>query len=151
MRNLSALNHDHVVTRIQNGVKLGLSPLAQLDWAPLATKVARMLHGKDNPAYSVSGFGVNHVVVINADKVRMTGNKVEQKIIIFAQRVPHKNPQLGEPSHTKTPGHGVPQEQAPARHRRRRNWFNPAGPAAGQKPQARNLYKGFFPHVSCSY
>ena len=46
----------------------------------LATKVARMLMGKDNPSFTPYLDSGDHVVVINADKVRMTGNKVEQKI-----------------------------------------------------------------------
>ena len=46
----------------------------------LATKVARMLIGKDNPSFTPYLDSGDHVVVINADKVRMTGNKVEQKI-----------------------------------------------------------------------
>lgn len=46
----------------------------------LATKVARMLIGKDNPSFTPYLDSGDHVVVINADKVRMTGNKVEQKV-----------------------------------------------------------------------
>src|ERR1700675_1764272 len=46
----------------------------------LATKVARMLIGKDKPSFTPYLDSGDHVVVINADKVRMTGNKVEQKI-----------------------------------------------------------------------
>jgi large subunit ribosomal protein L13 len=46
----------------------------------LATKVARMLMGKDKPTFTPYLDSGDHVVVINADKVRMTGNKVEQKI-----------------------------------------------------------------------
>ena len=46
----------------------------------LATKVARMLIGKDNPSFTPYLDSGDHVVAINADKVRMTGNKVEQKI-----------------------------------------------------------------------
>jgi large subunit ribosomal protein L13 len=46
----------------------------------LATKVARMLIGKDNPSFTPYLDSGDHVVVINADKIRMTGNKVEQKI-----------------------------------------------------------------------
>jgi len=45
----------------------------------LATKVARMLIGKDKPSFTPYLDSGDHVV-INADKVRMTGNKVEQKI-----------------------------------------------------------------------
>jgi large subunit ribosomal protein L13 len=46
----------------------------------LATKVARMLIGKDNPSFTPYLDSGDHVVVINADKIRMTGNKVEQKV-----------------------------------------------------------------------
>ena len=46
----------------------------------LATKVARMLIGKDKPSFTPYLDSGDHVVVINADKIRMTGNKVEQKI-----------------------------------------------------------------------
>jgi large subunit ribosomal protein L13 len=46
----------------------------------LATKVARMLMGKDNPSFTPYLDSGDHVVVINADKIRMTGNKVEQKV-----------------------------------------------------------------------
>src|SRR5712692_3347643 len=46
----------------------------------LATKVARMLIGKDKPSFTPYLDSGDHVVVINANKVRMTGNKVEQKI-----------------------------------------------------------------------
>src|SRR6195256_6075180 len=46
----------------------------------LATKVARMLIGKDKPSFTPYLDSGDHVVVINANKVRMTGNKVEQKV-----------------------------------------------------------------------
>ncbi len=46
----------------------------------LATKVARMLIGKDKPSFTPYLDSGDHVVVINADKVRLTGNKVEQKV-----------------------------------------------------------------------
>src|SRR2546421_12221804 len=46
----------------------------------LATKVARMLIGKDKPSFTPYLDSGDHVVIINADKVRMTGNKVEQKV-----------------------------------------------------------------------
>ena len=46
----------------------------------LATKAARLLIGKDKPVFTPYLDSADHVVVINADKVKMTGNKVEQKI-----------------------------------------------------------------------
>ena len=45
----------------------------------LATRVARILIGKDKPSFTPYLDSGDHVVVINADKIRMTGNKVEQK------------------------------------------------------------------------
>ncbi len=46
----------------------------------LATKVARMLIGKDKAAFTPYLDSGDHVVVINADKIKMTGNKIEQKV-----------------------------------------------------------------------
>jgi len=46
----------------------------------LATKIARMLMGKDKPSFTPYLDSGDHVVVINADKIRMTGNKIEQKM-----------------------------------------------------------------------
>src|ERR1700676_5670845 len=46
----------------------------------LATRVARILIGKDKAAFTPYLDSGDHVVVINADKIRMTGNKVEQKM-----------------------------------------------------------------------
>src|ERR1700747_1090549 len=50
------------------------------DLGRLATKVARVLIGKDNPRFTPYLDSGDHVVVINADKIKMTGNKVEQKM-----------------------------------------------------------------------
>ena len=46
----------------------------------LATRAARLLIGKDKPVFTPYLDSGDHVVVINADKVKMTGNKVEQKV-----------------------------------------------------------------------
>ena len=46
----------------------------------LATKVARLLIGKDKPNFTPYLDSGDHVVVINAQKIRMTGNKLEQKV-----------------------------------------------------------------------
>jgi len=46
----------------------------------LATKAARLLIGKDKPSFTPYLDSGDHVVVINADKIKMTGNKVEQKM-----------------------------------------------------------------------
>jgi large subunit ribosomal protein L13 len=46
----------------------------------LATKVARMLIGKDKASFTPYLDSGDHVVVINADKIKLTGNKLEQKV-----------------------------------------------------------------------
>ena len=44
-----------------------------------ATKIADKLRGKDKPTFTPHVDGGDYVVVINADKVKVTGNKAEQK------------------------------------------------------------------------
>ena len=44
-----------------------------------ATKIADKLRGKDKPTFTPHADGGDFVVVINADKVKVTGNKAEQK------------------------------------------------------------------------
>jgi large subunit ribosomal protein L13 len=46
----------------------------------LAVRVAMVLRGKDKPTYTPHLDTGDHVIVINADKVRLTGSKEEQKI-----------------------------------------------------------------------
>ena len=46
----------------------------------LATKAARILIGKDKATFTPYLDSGDHVVVINSDKIKMTGNKVEQKV-----------------------------------------------------------------------
>ena len=46
----------------------------------LASQVARVLMGKNNPQYTPFIDVGDHVVVINADKVKTTGMKAEQKV-----------------------------------------------------------------------
>ncbi len=45
----------------------------------LASEVARILRGKHKPIFTPSIDTGDHVVIINADKVVLTGNKAEQK------------------------------------------------------------------------
>lgn len=45
----------------------------------LSTRVARILAGKDNPRYTPFLDTGDHVVVINAGKIRVTGLKADQK------------------------------------------------------------------------
>jgi large subunit ribosomal protein L13 len=46
----------------------------------LATRVATVLRGKHRPQYTPHADCGDHVVVINADKVKVTGRKEEQKV-----------------------------------------------------------------------
>lgn len=46
----------------------------------LASRVARVLIGKDKPEFTPHLDCGDHVVVINADKIRLTGNKIDQKV-----------------------------------------------------------------------
>lgn len=46
----------------------------------LATKAAMMLMGKHKPTYTPFIDTGDHVVIVNADKVRLTGDKENQKI-----------------------------------------------------------------------
>ena len=46
----------------------------------LATQVARLLMGKHKPIFTRNLDTGDYVVIINADKVRVTGNKAKQKV-----------------------------------------------------------------------
>ena len=46
----------------------------------LASRVARILMGKENPKYTPFIDTGDHVVVINADQVKITGMKADQKV-----------------------------------------------------------------------
>jgi len=46
----------------------------------LASRVARILMGKENPKYTPFLDTGDHVVVINAEQVKVTGMKIEQKV-----------------------------------------------------------------------
>jgi len=46
----------------------------------LATRAARILIGKDKPNFTPHLSSGDHVVIINAERVRLTGNKLDQKV-----------------------------------------------------------------------
>jgi len=46
----------------------------------LATRVARLLMGKDKPTFTPGVLTGEHVVVINARGIRLTGRKLDQKV-----------------------------------------------------------------------
>ncbi len=46
----------------------------------MATQVAAVLRGKDKPTYTPNVDCGDYVIIINADKVKITGKKLDQKI-----------------------------------------------------------------------
>lgn len=49
----------------------------------LATEVATLLRGKHKPIYTPTIDTGDYVIVINADKIRLTGNKFQQKEYVY--------------------------------------------------------------------
>ena len=60
----------------------------------LASEIAQILKGKHKPTYTPHVDTGDFVVVINAEKVRLTGNKANTKIYYSPQRLPRR-PQGG--------------------------------------------------------
>src|SRR5690242_7984161 len=54
----------------------------------VATKVASILCGKHRPQYAPFLITGDHVVVINAERIRMTGEKLDQKVYRHHTRYP---------------------------------------------------------------
>jgi large subunit ribosomal protein L13 len=54
----------------------------------IATKAATILSGKHRPNYAPFLITGDHVVIINADKVKLTGQKLEQKVYRWHTRYP---------------------------------------------------------------
>ncbi len=46
----------------------------------LATQVASILRGKEKPYFAPHLDTGDHVIIVNADQIRVTGNKMEQKV-----------------------------------------------------------------------
>lgn len=46
----------------------------------LATQIAEVLRGKDKAIYTPHSLAGDYVVIINADKIKLSGNKLEGKI-----------------------------------------------------------------------
>lgn len=54
----------------------------------LASEVAKLLRGKHKPIYTPHVDTGDHVIVINAEKVKLTGNKLQKKLYIRHSRYP---------------------------------------------------------------
>jgi len=48
----------------------------------LSTQIAHILRGKHKPDFSPSVDCGDYVIIVNADKIRVTGNKLEQKTYV---------------------------------------------------------------------
>jgi large subunit ribosomal protein L13 len=54
----------------------------------MAAKIAPLLMGKNKPTYTAHVDGGDYVVVINAEKVRVTGRKAQQKVYDYYTHYP---------------------------------------------------------------
>ncbi len=54
----------------------------------MAAKIAPLLMGKNKPTYTPHVDTGDYVVVVNADKIRLTGNKADQKQYDYYTRYP---------------------------------------------------------------
>jgi large subunit ribosomal protein L13 len=55
----------------------------------LASRIARVLEGKDKPSYSPNLDSGDHVVVVNAARINVTANKRESKLYVRHSGYPH--------------------------------------------------------------
>lgn len=72
----------------------------------LATEIAKVLQGKHKPTYTTHADGGDGVIVINAEKIRVTGNKEAQKEYIYytgsmsgLRRVPYRIMKARKPTY----------------------------------------------------
>lgn len=72
----------------------------------VATQIATLLKGKHKAMYTPSIDTGDHVVVINAEKVKITGNKPAQKLY-------HRQPNAGFPGALKTTDYQTLQKRHP--------------------------------------
>ena len=54
----------------------------------MCTKIATVLKGKHKPSYTTHVDTGDNVIVINADKIRLTGSKMEQKVYLSYSMYP---------------------------------------------------------------
>ncbi|OZG63082.1 50S ribosomal protein L13 [Bifidobacterium lemurum] len=52
----------------------------------LASQVATLLRGKNKPTYAPHADSGNHVIIINADKIALTGNKMGKELYMHSGR-----------------------------------------------------------------
>ena len=52
----------------------------------LATQAATLLRGKNKPTYAPHADSGNHVIILNADKIALTGNKLGKELYMHSGR-----------------------------------------------------------------
>ncbi len=88
----------------------------------LAVIIANILRGKHKPSFTPHVDCGDHVVVINADKVRFTGNKLQRQELLQAHRLRRRH-------QGNEPGQGARRPLPRARARKGRRTDDPARPA----------------------
>jgi large subunit ribosomal protein L13 len=80
----------HIATQeeIKNTHKFYVVDAGDVILGRLATNVARLLSGKHKPIYTPFLDTGDHVIIVNAEKVRLTGNKLSDKKMIHHSRYP---------------------------------------------------------------
>lgn len=53
-----------------------------------STKIADILRGKNQPHFNPAHDNGDHVIIINAEKLKLTGNKMDQKVYYSHSRFP---------------------------------------------------------------
>ncbi|MDG6095273.1 50S ribosomal protein L13 [Acetobacter sp. AN02] len=112
----------------------------------LATIVANRLRGKHKPQFTPHVDCGDHVVIINAEKVKLTGNKVAQKLFHYHTGYPGgiKTRTITQRLTGKHPGSVVEKAiermitRGPLQRQQMRNlhvYAGPEHPHAGQQPQ----------------
>ena len=97
----------------------------------LATFIAMRLRGKHRPDYTPHVDCGDHVVVINADKVKFTGKKLERQDLLLAHRPPGRR----QATHRRPdPRRQVPRARAGEGRRAHAAQGKPAGPQAADPP-----------------
>lgn len=74
------MNHTFIPTSHHNNKKWYLVDAENKTLGRLSTEVANILQGKNKVSYYPSVDMGDYVIVINAEKIKVTGNKEEQKL-----------------------------------------------------------------------
>jgi len=115
----------------------------------LATEVARLLRGKHKPQYTPHLDTGDHVIVLNASKVRLTGRKAEQKTYFrhsgymgHEKHIPFARMIANHPERViELAVKGMMPKNTLGRHMRAKLRVYPEGehPHQGQSPETRNI------------